>query len=78
MAAPAAGEAPPPQLWTIGHSTHPVDTLAAALRACNIAQLFDVRTVPRCAAALAARARVAAAAALHMLACRRIALARCH
>lgn len=34
-------------LWTIGHSTRPLDSFMALLRAHDIRQLVDVRTVPR-------------------------------
>lgn len=34
-------------LWTIGHSTRPVDAFMALLNAHNIRQLIDVRTIPR-------------------------------
>jgi|SRR5215831_9355525 len=34
-------------LWTVGHSTRPIDELLALLRAHNIVLLVDVRTVPR-------------------------------
>jgi len=34
-------------LWTIGHSTRPIDSFMALLRAHDIGQLVDVRTVPR-------------------------------
>ncbi len=34
-------------LWTIGHSTRPIDSFMALLRAHDIRQLVDVRTVPR-------------------------------
>ena len=34
-------------LWTVGHSTHSGDAFAALLRAHEIEQLADVRTVPR-------------------------------
>jgi hypothetical protein len=47
-----AGEAHAPpqlQLWTVGHSTHELDALLGALKACGITTLLDVRTVPRCA-----------------------------
>ncbi len=34
-------------LWTIGHSTRPIDEFLALLQAHHIEQLVDVRTVPR-------------------------------
>lgn len=34
-------------LWTIGHSTRPIDTFIAILRAWGITRLVDVRTIPR-------------------------------
>ena len=34
-------------IWTIGHSTHPIDEFIALLQAHGIRQLIDVRTVPR-------------------------------
>ena len=34
-------------LWTIGHSTKPIDEFLALLRAHGIQQLIDVRTIPR-------------------------------
>src|SRR5574338_181402 len=34
-------------LWTIGHSTKPIDELLALLKAHGIQQLIDVRTIPR-------------------------------
>ncbi len=36
-----------PTLWTIGHSTRPIEEFIALLRAHTIAELIDVRTVPR-------------------------------
>jgi uncharacterized protein (DUF488 family) len=35
------------QLWTIGHSTHPIEQLLSLLHAHGIQRLVDVRTVPR-------------------------------
>ena len=35
------------RLFTIGHSTRPLDELAALLRENGITQLFDVRSLPR-------------------------------
>ena len=37
----------PNPLFTIGHSTHTADHFLALLRLHNIAQLVDVRTVPK-------------------------------
>ena len=34
-------------LWTIGHSTKPIDEFLALLKAHGIQQLIDVRTIPR-------------------------------
>lgn len=34
-------------LWTIGHSTKPIDEFISHLKAHHIRQLIDVRTVPR-------------------------------
>ena len=34
-------------LWTIGHSTRPLDELIALLREHGVTRLLDVRTVPR-------------------------------
>ena len=34
-------------LWTIGHSTRPIDEFISLLKAHGIQQLVDVRTVPR-------------------------------
>jgi hypothetical protein len=34
-------------LWTIGHSTRPIDEFLKLLQAHNIESLMDVRTVPR-------------------------------
>lgn len=36
-----------PTLWAIGHSTRPIDEFIALLQAHAIAELIDVRTVPR-------------------------------
>jgi len=36
-----------PLLWTIGHSTRPIEEFIELLRAHRIAELVDVRTVPR-------------------------------
>jgi uncharacterized protein (DUF488 family) len=38
---------PPAELWTIGHSTHPLPLFLAMLRSFRIARVVDVRTVPR-------------------------------
>lgn len=35
------------KVWTVGHSTHPLDAFVALLAAHDIAQVADVRTVPR-------------------------------
>jgi uncharacterized protein (DUF488 family) len=35
------------QLWTIGHSTRPIDEFLALLKAHGIQQVVDVRTVPK-------------------------------
>ena len=40
-------DGPLPTLWTIGHSTRPIDEFIALLKAHTIAELIDVRTVPR-------------------------------
>lgn len=37
----------PPKIWTIGHSTRPIEEFLALLTAYNIGALADVRTVPR-------------------------------
>ncbi len=39
---------PPVQLWTVGHSTHPLPLFIAGLQQARVAQLVDVRTIPRC------------------------------
>ncbi|HEU4685480.1 MAG TPA: DUF488 domain-containing protein [Nitrospira sp.] len=36
-----------PAIWTIGHSTHSIDELVALLRAHDVRQVIDVRTIPR-------------------------------
>ena len=36
-----------PTLWTLGHSTRPIDEFIGLLRAHHISLLIDVRTVPR-------------------------------
>jgi uncharacterized protein (DUF488 family) len=33
--------------WTVGHSTQPFDAFVALLAACDIAQVADIRAVPR-------------------------------
>jgi len=40
---PAAG----PPLFTVGHSTHPIEEFIAILRAHGVRHLVDVRTIPR-------------------------------
>lgn len=35
------------KVWTVGHSTHPLETFVALLVAYDIAQVADIRTVPR-------------------------------
>lgn len=37
----------PQTLWTIGHSTKPINEFLALLKAHDIQQLIDVRTIPR-------------------------------
>jgi uncharacterized protein (DUF488 family) len=37
----------PPTIWTLGHSTRPIDEFIGLLRAHQISLLVDVRTVPR-------------------------------
>jgi uncharacterized protein (DUF488 family) len=37
----------PPTIWTIGHSTKPIDEFIDVLRAHEIRLLVDVRTIPR-------------------------------
>lgn len=41
-----AGRQAPPELWTIGHSTLPLETLAERLAAHGLRQLADVRRYP--------------------------------
>lgn len=36
-----------PAIWTIGHSTQPADVFVALLKRHGIAQLADIRTVPK-------------------------------
>ena len=38
---------PPPTVWTLGHSTRPIEEFIGLLRAHQISHLVDVRTVPR-------------------------------
>ena len=38
---------PPPTIWTIGHSTRPIEDFIEMLGAHAIAELVDVRTIPR-------------------------------
>lgn len=38
---------PPTTIWTIGHSTRPIDEFLALLESHGIQQLVDVRTIPR-------------------------------
>ena len=38
---------PPSVIWTIGHSTRPIENFLALLLAHGIRQLVDVRTIPR-------------------------------
>jgi len=38
---------PPAQIWTIGHSTRPLEDFLALLRANQISRLADIRTIPR-------------------------------
>jgi uncharacterized protein (DUF488 family) len=35
------------KVWTVGHSTQSLDAFVALLAACDIAQVADIRTVPR-------------------------------
>lgn len=44
---PVAHKKSGPTIFTIGHSTHPFDEFAAMLEAHDIAQLVDVRTIPK-------------------------------
>jgi len=44
---PAATSSLSADLWTIGHSTHPTEAFMALLREHGIAQVADIRTVPR-------------------------------
>lgn len=41
------GSKPPSLIYTIGHSTHPLDVFIAMLLANEITHLLDVRTIPR-------------------------------
>ena len=43
----ASMTAPPPTLWTIGHSTRPIEAFIGILHAHGIRLLVDVRTIPR-------------------------------
>ena len=36
-----------PTIWTIGHSTRPVDALIEMLRAHGVKRLIDIRTIPK-------------------------------
>jgi len=36
-----------PTLFTVGHSTHPIDTFIELLRAHGVTQLVDIRTIPK-------------------------------
>src|SRR5680860_1292717 len=36
----------PSELWTIGHSTRPIEEFIAQLQMCGIQLLADVRTIP--------------------------------
>jgi len=36
-----------PTIWTIGHSTHPIEDFIGILQAHKVGQVVDVRTVPR-------------------------------
>jgi uncharacterized protein (DUF488 family) len=36
----------PPEIWTIGHSTHPIEVFTAMLKSFNIELLVDVRSLP--------------------------------
>ncbi len=42
-----AEESQSPAIFTIGHSTHPIDEFIGILRVHGIRQLMDVRTIPR-------------------------------
>jgi uncharacterized protein (DUF488 family) len=44
---PFARQKPVRLILTIGHSTHPFDEFVSMLKAHNVAQLVDVRTVPK-------------------------------
>jgi uncharacterized protein (DUF488 family) len=38
---------PPQQVWTVGHSTHPLPTFVALVRAHGVTTIADVRKLPR-------------------------------
>lgn len=38
---------PPAAIYTVGHSTHPIEEFIAILEAHGVGQLVDVRTIPR-------------------------------
>src|SRR5258707_1511459 len=38
---------PPRQVWTVGHSTHPLATFVALVRAHGVTTIADVRKLPR-------------------------------
>ena len=38
---------PAPIIYTVGHSTRPLDELVAILRAHGVERVVDVRTIPR-------------------------------
>jgi uncharacterized protein (DUF488 family) len=38
---------PPRQMWTVGHSTHPLATFVALVRAHGVTTIADVRKMPR-------------------------------
>jgi len=42
-----SGQWPSDAIFTVGHSTHPIDRFIALLRAYGIEQLADIRTIPR-------------------------------
>jgi uncharacterized protein (DUF488 family) len=49
MAPELAGGSPPPLIFTIGHSTRPIETFSSLLETHGVQQVADVRTVPRSA-----------------------------
>jgi uncharacterized protein (DUF488 family) len=62
-----------PQIWTIGHSTKPIEDFLALLRSHGIQRVVDVRTIPRsrhnpqyATEPLAAHLKTAKLAYLHM------------